>query len=105
MWLCEIAPCDADGKLSLCVSPQLTFTVQGLSAVPGSLKEPRLKDLFSPSLELWPEGAVTVGATLLTVTETVYSVNPLSLSRMRARTVFEAGPSGKVQDVEALVPL
>jgi len=74
VWLCAIAPCELVVKLSLCVSPQLTDTVQGLSAVPGSLKEPRLKDLFSPSLELWLAGAVTVGTTLLTVTTVVYSV-------------------------------
>src|SRR5947199_117442 len=43
------------------VSPQLTSTAHGLSLVPGSVKEPRVKDLFSPSFELWLAAAVTVG--------------------------------------------
>ncbi len=48
-------------------SPQATVTCQGLSA-PGSVKEPSVKDLLAPSLAVWAAGAVTVGATLLTVT-------------------------------------
>src|SRR4029078_11539172 len=84
-----MAPCEPTAKVSGGVrSPQLTDTVHGLSAVPGSEKEPRLNDLFSPSLEAWLAGGVTVGTTLVTVTLRVSSLNPPSLSMIRALTVY-----------------
>ena len=49
-------------------SPQFTVTVQGLS-LPGSVKEPRVNDLLVPAVAVWLAGAVTTGATLLTVKE------------------------------------
>ena len=57
-----------------------------------------LPSFFGPLLE-----SVAVGATLFTVTEVVYSVNPLSLSMIRARTVCVLGPSANVHDVDAPV--
>src|SRR5229473_3344582 len=68
-------------------SPQLTSTAHGLSLTPGSVNEPRLKLWLSPSFEDWFAGAVTVGATLLIVTDAVYSVVPPSLSRIFPFTV------------------
>src|SRR6185312_833829 len=104
MWLCEMAPCEPTANESLWLSPQLTFTVHGLSAVPGSENEPRLNDLFSPSSEVWLAGAVTVGLTLFTVTEVVYWVNPPSLSMIRALTVYvplSTKEQGNVAEVPA----
>jgi hypothetical protein len=46
-----------------------------------------------------------VGATLRTLTVVVYSVKPPSLSRMRAFTVFVAGPSSNVHAVDVLAAL
>ncbi len=71
--------------------------------MPGSEKEPRLKDLFSPSSELWLAGAVTVGTTFKTVTTVVYSVKPPSLSMIRALTVYvPLSMKEQVEDVEVL---
>ena len=66
----------------------MTLTCHGESFAPGSVKEPRLKDLFSPSFELWAAPAVSVGATLLTVTAVEATVDPPSLSMIFARTVL-----------------
>ena len=60
--------------------------------------------MLAPSLALWLAGAVTVGATLLTVTAVVYSLKPPSLSMIRARTV-KLPLSANVQLVEAPAPL
>src|SRR2546421_12699895 len=81
-------------------SPQSTFTAHGLSPVPGSENEPRLKLPETPSVAE-PLPGVTVGATLLTVTLVVYSLKPLSLSMMRALTVY-VPLSGNVHGLEAL---
>src|SRR2546426_12322117 len=51
-------------------SPQFTSTDHGPS-VPGSLNEPSEKDFEVPSSAGWSPAAVTVGATLWTVTGTV----------------------------------
>ena len=51
-------------------SPQLTLTAHGESA-PGSAKEPSWKSWPVPSPADWLAGAVTSGATLLTVTTVV----------------------------------
>ena len=63
-------------------SPQSTSTAHGASFAPGSENEPSENDAVSPSFELWSDGAVTAGATFLTVTVAVYSVVPPSLSRI-----------------------
>ena len=52
-------------------SPQSMSTDHGSSLTPGSLNEPRLKACAAPSFEDWALGAVSVGATLSTVTVVV----------------------------------
>ena len=71
--------------VSVVPSPQLTSTAQGLS-VPGSVKEPRSKLAELPSSLVWSAGAVTVGGTFVTLTASVYSLVPPSLSRILAPT-------------------
>src|SRR6266849_5091272 len=92
-----MAPCVAELKLLVLPSPQFTVTFQGLSLTPASLKDPRLKLTEAPSFAVWSDGATVTGATLLTCTLIVYSVFPLSLSIIRARTMCVDGPSGNTQ--------
>ena len=103
MWLREPSePGDATLKLeSVVPSPQLMSTAQGLSA-PGSVKEPRSKLAELPSSLAWLAGAVTVGATFVTLTVSVYSLVPPSWSRMRAAT--EREPLSRVGQLAVAVP-
>jgi len=55
-------------------------TAHGLSFAPGSVNEPRLKLVLRPSVVDWLAGAVTVGATLDTMTVKVAWPGPPSLS-------------------------
>src|SRR5919199_5533255 len=83
-------------------SPQSTSSAHGLSGA-GSVNEPRAKDFEAPSDAVSSAGAVTVGATFLTVTEVVYSVAPSSLSMIRPRTVY-VPLSANVHCAEAAAP-
>src|SRR2546425_627857 len=76
-----------------------------VSAELGSVALPVRAMAVPSGLEAGAPPIVGVGATLFTVTTVVYSVNPPSLSMIRAFTVLVAGPSSNVQLVEALAPL
>src|SRR6266705_2809173 len=80
-------------------SPQLTVICQGLSS-PGSPKEPSWKLCVEPSLLDWSAGAVTLGATLATLTTCTDSESVLeapSESVTLILTSVWAGPAGKKQ--------
>ena len=74
--------------MSLPPSPQVTETAHAPSSVPGSANEPRVNALAVPSFALWLAGAVTVGATLATVTVNVAVPTPPSLSVTFTVTVY-----------------
>src|SRR2546428_11142371 len=73
-------------------SPQSMSTAQGVSFTPGSLKLPSMKLVLAPSFAVWLAGAVTVGATLFTVTLEVLLSKPPSLSKILPLTVWAVGP-------------
>src|ERR671937_1118876 len=68
-------------------SPHVTCRCHGLSFAPGSLNEPRPNVFDSPSFAVSSVGGERLGGTFFTVTTVVYSLEPSSLSKIRARTV------------------
>ena len=71
---------------------QVHLRPAAVSALLGSVAEP-VKATADPVLPEYVPPAFAVGATLVTATVVWYSVKLLSLSMIRARTVWLLGPS------------
>ena len=100
MWL--LAPTTA--PLVKLPSPQLMRMLLTVS-VPGSTMAPRVRLYGLPSLTLAAPETVVVGSTLLTVTDVVYSLKPLSLSRIRPLTgKLPLSPNEQVVEVDVPEP-